>query len=170
MLTYGDLREIQKKELGSAAIVHLEKDFYEQLKDLLVKKKKEALESSSLLVMREYENLKRIALSITSKREEKLLLMAIRAENSIVVGLSESETALLTQVTNLVAKQRALFKELVGEDEVSDSRRVRILKDIERYVGLNKGIYGPYKSGEEHLLNKDEADWLVKARIAEIVR
>lgn len=169
MLTYSDLREIQKKELSSAAIVPLDKDFYGQLKDMLAKKRKEALESGLLLTMREYENIKRIAVSIHSRREEKLLLMAIRGECN-APGLSEGEATLLTQVADLINKQRSMFTEAVDDKEASQFRRVRILKDIEQYVGLDKGVYGPFKSGEEHMLLKDEAEWLLKARMAELVK
>ena len=169
MLTYSDLREIQKKELSSAAIAPLSKDFYEQLKDFLQKKRKEAMDSGSLLSMREYENIKRIAASIQSKREEKILLMATRGESS-VAGLSDSETELLSRVAELINKQHAHFKDVVGEDEGAQFRRVMILKDIEQYVGLDKNLCGPFKMGEEHLLQKDEAEWLTKSRMAELVK
>lgn len=171
MLAYSDIREIQKKEMDSAAIVVLEKEFYVKLRELLAKKKKEALESSSLLSMKEYENIKRIALSVHAKREEKLVLMALRGENS-VPGLSEEEEILLVQVREVVKKARASFKEALGEDEGYAPRinKIRILNDVEQYVGLDKSLYGPFKKDEEHALPKEEAEWLLKSKMAEMIR
>jgi DNA replication initiation complex subunit (GINS family) len=169
MLTYSTLREIQKKEFDSAAPVPLEKDFYRQLAELIAKKKKEALESGSLLSIREYENIKRIALLIYTKREEKLVLMALRGEKD-TNGLSENEAALLNTITEIINNSRSKFKEIFADDTFSEVRRIRILSDVEQYVGLDKNVYGPFKAGEELTLKKEEAEWLLKAKMAELVR
>ncbi len=171
MLTYGILREIQKRELDSAAIVSLDKDFYEQLQELLAKKKKEAMESGSLLSIKEYENIKTIATSIYSRREEKILLMAIRGETEIGC-LSDSENSVLKEVSEIISKWRMSFKGMLSDDQnnTRNIHRLRILNDVEAYTGLDRSIYGPFRRGQELSLNKDEAEWLLKAKMAELIR
>lgn len=48
-------------------------------------------------------------------------------------------------------------------------KKLRFLKDVTAYVGANKETFGPYKSGDEGALPFEEADWLLKQKIAEIV-
>ncbi|VVB99489.1 Uncharacterised protein [uncultured archaeon] len=46
-------------------------------------------------------------------------------------------------------------------------KRVRFLKDVPAYKGANSQTFGPYKPGEEGKLPFDEADWLLKGKLAE---
>src|SRR3989344_4523713 len=89
-LDYSYLRDIQRRESESAALVPVDNDFYDTVSEFLSAKQKEAIESNSLLVIKECENLKRIVMSISSKREEKIVLMALRNENNID-GLTKEE-------------------------------------------------------------------------------
>jgi DNA replication initiation complex subunit (GINS family) len=69
MLNYAVLRDIQKKESDSAAIVRLEPSFYSDAAQLISQKKADALESGSIMSIKEYENLRKIVASIQSRRE-----------------------------------------------------------------------------------------------------
>lgn len=168
MLSYTTLREIQKKEAESAEIVKLEKDFYAQLKEMLEKKREEALRSSSLLLIKEYENLKKIAMSIQSKREEKLMLMAIRGDASHA-GLTDEESMLLKRISEIVKETRERIAVVWTEKEPQQIKMIKVLKTVERYIGLDKKVYGPFEAGQELALPKDEAEWLLKARLAELL-
>jgi DNA replication initiation complex subunit (GINS family) len=170
MLSYAVLRDIQKKESESAAIVRLEPSFYSEAARLLSEKKSAARESGSILSIKEYENIRKIVAAIQMRREEKIVLMAVRGERDSP-GLTAEESQLLKDLSEKVAECRSRVSGIWngGEEEAAKARKVRILKDIEPYTGLDKAVYGPFRSGEERLLPQAEADWLLKARLAELL-
>ncbi|HLC69211.1 MAG TPA: hypothetical protein VJH24_05200 [Candidatus Bilamarchaeaceae archaeon] len=166
MLTYAALREIQKKEMESAAIVPVEENFYQQLAHLLERKKEEAQQSNSLLTIREYENIKKITQSIQSKREEKMALMALRGAHS-GEGLALEERTLLEKLLDAIEESRRTVKMVWESERVRP--KIRILKEVEQYKGVDEQVYGPFKPGEELELPKEETDWLLKAQLAKLV-
>jgi len=170
MLTYSEMRDIQRKEMESSAIVSLPTDFYKSVSELLVKKSGEAMKTKSLLVIKEHENIKKIIRSIQAKREEKIVLMAVRGERE-GSGLTTEEKELLKELSTIIKKARECVRSVwESEDKTpSDSDRIKILKDVSQYRGLDNALYGPFKQGEEQLLPRAEAEWLLKAGMAEQV-
>jgi DNA replication initiation complex subunit (GINS family) len=169
-MDYSALRDIQRSEMQSSAIVKLPEDFYQLISRLLQEKQDEALSAKSLGAIKEHENIKKIVRSIAAKREEKIVLMAVRGETS-GEGLTAEEKELLKGLTSIIMKSRETVKS-VWESETPapvDSQKVKMLKDIEKYRGLDNTIYGPFKEGDETLLPKPEADWLRKSGMAETV-
>lgn len=167
MLTYSKLREIQKKETDSAALTNLEPTFYNDVAQFLSGKKEKAMESESLLAIKEYENIRKIIAAIQSRREEKIVLMAVRGESE-QTGLSSDEAQLLKNISELVNTCRDHVSNIwMGKGDKPKTKKVRILKDIEAYTGVDKNIYGPFKSGQEPALPQAEAQWLLKSRMAE---
>jgi DNA replication initiation complex subunit (GINS family) len=168
MLNYSDLRDIQRKEMESSAVVSLPDDFYELISVLLTKKKEEAVSSKSLLTIKEYENIKKIVATITAKREEKIALMAVRGESE-GSGLTSEERELLKDMSSIIKKSRESLKSVWETEREITSQKIKILKDVEKYRGLDNTIYGPFKQGEEQLLPRPEAEWLLKSGMAELL-
>jgi len=170
VLNYSELREIQKREMDSSAIVNLSEDFYHEISQLLARKNADAVSSKSLLAIKEYENIKKIVASITAKREEKIVLMAVRGEKE-GGGLTLEEKEMLKELSSIIKKARARTQAIwVAEDPTAgNSRKIKVLKDISQYRGLDNVIYGPFRQGEEQSLPKAEAEWLLKAGMAEII-
>jgi DNA replication initiation complex subunit (GINS family) len=170
MLDYSVLRDIQKKEMESSAIVHLPEDFYQTVSELLAKKKEEAFSSQSLLAIKEYENIKKIIRSIAAKREEKIALMTVRGENG-AEGLTTEEREMFKGLSSIIMDSREKVKNVWSKEESSSSnsleRRIKILKDVAQYRGIDNSLYGPFKEGEEQTLPSQEAEWLLKAGMAE---
>lgn len=169
MISYSYLREIQKKEVESAALTKLEDNFYEQVAAFLKKKKEEALATNSILSIKEYENIKKVVMSIQSKREEKLLLLSLRGQ--AVDGLTESERTLFDNISTTVQKYRNnVFEVLAKENhDTPRIRKIKIVKDVEQYTGLDNNVYGPFKNGEEAALPMQEVEWLLKSHMAELL-
>ncbi len=170
-INYSVLREIQKKEMESTKIVTLDGDFYVKASEFLEKKKNDALSSGSILPIREYENIKKIIHSIKERREEKIVLMAIRGEGTNK-GLTPEEGDLLAELSASVGRFRKRVTEMFSEEEKTvkkDIRRVKLLKDVDPYKGLDDNVYGPFRNGEEIELPPAEAEWLLKAKLAENV-
>lgn len=162
-LSYTSLREIQKKELEDGALAELQEDFYSKISELMDLKKKEAVEGNSILALREYENIKKIVAIIQSKREEKILLMALRSEKSHL-GLTSEEKELLSFLQELLRKHR-------GKIQISEEpsmQKLKVLKEVSEYKIEGK-VYGPFKKGEVYFLPKREAEWLLKENMAEMV-
>jgi DNA replication initiation complex subunit (GINS family) len=171
MLSYSELRDIQRKEMESSAIVSLPEDFYGTVSQLLVKKSDEAMGSKSLLVFKEHENIKKVVISIQAKREEKIVLMAVRGERE-GSGLTAEERELLKELSSIIKKSRESVRNAWGSEDASPahSDKIKLLKDVSQYRGLDNALYGPFRSGEEQLLPKAEAEWLLKAGMAEHTR
>jgi DNA replication initiation complex subunit (GINS family) len=167
---YSELRDIQKREMDSSAIVNLPDDFYHEVSKLLAKKNEDAVSSKSLLAIKEYENIKKIIISISSKREEKIVLMAVRGEKE-GTGLTLEEREMLKELSSIIKKARTKTQAIwAAEDPTAgNSRKIKVLKDISQYRGLDNAIYGPFKQGDEQSLPKAEAEWLLKAGMAEIL-
>jgi DNA replication initiation complex subunit (GINS family) len=168
MLNYSELRDIQRKEMESSAIVSLPDDFYELISALLTKKKEEALSSKSLVVIKEYENIKKIVAAVAAKREEKIALMAVRGETE-ENGLTREERELLKGMSSIIKSSRESVKSVWETEEKVTSQRIKIIKDVEKYRGLDNSIYGPFKQGEEQSLPRPEAEWLLKSGMAELL-
>lgn len=170
MVNYSDLRDIQKKEMDSSAIVALPDDFYESVSILLSARKRDALASQSMLAIKEYENIKRILLAIQAKREEKIVLMAVRGVNG-GAGLTTKERDMLRELVATVSRSRDAIAKVWGNDEAvaGGARRIRLLQDVTPYKGLDNAVYGPFRKGDECTLPPPEAEWLLKARMAELL-
>lgn len=170
MASYSELRDIQRREMESSAIVALPADFYASVSQLLGQKGGEARQSKSLLVIKEFENIKKIVMAIQAKREEKIVLMAVRGERE-GAGLTAEEKELLKELSSIIRKSRESVKNVWDSEEAAppNSRRVKVLKDVSQYRGLDNALYGPFKEGEEQTLPRAEAEWLLKAGMAEIM-
>ncbi|MGV8176385.1 MAG: hypothetical protein ACP5NX_01130 [Candidatus Bilamarchaeaceae archaeon] len=168
-ISYPMLREMQRKESESAEIVKVDPEFYKRVSRFLEDRKVEVLKSSSMLKIKEYENLKHIVRSLQLRREEKIVLSAIRGDRDASERLAEEERVLLQSLTKAVAQGRDAIGSLFAED-VAEPRfkKVRIIKDISPYKGLDSNTYGPFRAGDEPILPKEEADWLMKEKFAEI--
>ncbi|MFH0737869.1 MAG: hypothetical protein V1827_04390 [Candidatus Micrarchaeota archaeon] len=169
-MLYSELRDIQRKEMESSAIVPLPDDFYKSVSALLLKKGGEAMDSKSLLVIKEHENIKKVVMSIQGKREEKIVLMAVRGERE-GAGLTAEERELLKELSSIIKKSRESVRNVwCSEDNAPSLDRIRILKDVPQYSGPDNTQYGPFRSGEEKLLPRSEAEWMLKAGMAEQIR
>lgn len=169
MLNYSELRDIQRREMESSAIVSLSEDFYRSVSSLLSSKGAEAAASKSLLAIKEHENIKKIVLAIQTKREEKIVLMAVRGERE-GAGLTAEERELLKELSSIIKKSREALKSVWDSEDAqsANSRRIKMLKDVSQYRGLDNSLYGPFRQGEEQMLPRAEAEWLLKAGMAEM--
>lgn len=167
MLSYSKLRDIQKKETDSAQIVKLDPAFWVEASEFISDKKKEAISGESILAIKEYENIRKIISAIQMRREEKIVFMAVRGEKDMP-GLTKEEGALLGDISKRVHKCRDDISDIWNGKKTDDTaKKVKILKDIEPYTGLDNNTYGPYSDGDEPFLPQAEADWLIKSKMAQ---
>jgi DNA replication initiation complex subunit (GINS family) len=170
MLNYSKLREMQRSEVASSELCTVEEDFYSKLREFLVEKKGEAVGSQNLLAIKEYENLRKIARAIVNKRNEKLVLLALRGKKE-TAGMTGEEAEFMGRLSRAIeendAKLSFIFEEGNGAAKKDNIKRVRLLKTISPYKGLDEKVYGPFEEGEVAELPEDEAQWLLKEKMAE---
>jgi DNA replication initiation complex subunit (GINS family) len=172
MLNYAKLREMQRSEISTSELCVVEEDFYSQVRSFLEEKKAEAMGSQNLLVIKEYENLRKIAKAIVNKRNEKLVLLALRGKYE-TTGMTKEEADFLGHLSRAIEANEAqlsfIFEEKNGSGKKDNIKRLRLLKDISPYKGLDDRVYGPFKSGEKVELPSGEAQWLLKEKMAELL-
>ena len=191
-LNYKKLRDLLYEEKSSGALVALPEDFYLKLEDFISGKRLELDKSHSLIEIKEFENIVKTVREIHSQREQKILFRAIRSEaRHETTGLTREEHALFDRVSHELTESRERFEGMMdlsrpkqaaergrpkeapkeqAEGEAGESetfKKVRILKDVPAYRGGDEATYGPFKLGQEQALPQEEAEWLVKSRLAE---
>lgn len=171
-INYANLREVQKKEMENSALAILPEDFYQRVKELLQKKSAEAINSKSILTIKEYENIKKIVITIQIKREEKLALIALRGDKE-VNGITKEEKDFVERFSGIIDDMRNEIHDRwewqENKGNIKKDKRVKILKDVEQYKGIDSNIYGPFRLGDEIDLPEEEANWLLKAKMAQNV-
>lgn len=155
--------------MESSALVPLPEGFYQTFSEMLTKKKEEALHSKSILSIKEFENMRKILVSIQAKREEKIVLMAIRGDEASA-GLTAEEKDLLSKLKILIESSRGHIKSVWENESLNGTKigglKIKIVQDVAQYKGIDNAVYGPFKCGEEHTLPAAEAEWLLKAGMA----
>lgn len=162
------LRDIQQKEMNSPKLSQIDQDFYQKVKEFITAKKCDAFSSNSMMKIREYENIQKMVAAIKEKREEKILLMALRGEK-INGYITSEEKELFNNIQAALQAFRKKIDEASSEQCSETLLKVKIIKDIEAYKGVDGNTYGPYKQDEIISLPKSEVEWLIKAKMAEMV-
>ncbi len=167
MISYSVLRDIERQEITQASLVPLPEDFYEKAKEYAVELEVR-ITGGGVMVLREYDNVKRIIKRIMEKREEKIVLLAARGIES--ENLTKEEKELFYSIKKMIDEYRRNFggeeMESVKKERV---KKVRMVKEVEAYTAPDGKIYGPFRKEEEVVLPSEEANMLLKARLAEEV-
>ncbi|MGB9719040.1 MAG: hypothetical protein ACPL06_00395 [Candidatus Anstonellales archaeon] len=167
MITYSVLRDIERQELTQASLAPLPEDFYEKAKNYAMELEVK-INSGGVMVLREYDNVKRIIKRIIEKRGEKVVLLAVRGIES--ENLTKEEKDLFYSIKERMEEYRRNFS--VGETESVKKDRVkkiRMIKKVEAYTAPDGNVYGPFREREEVVLPSEEANTLLRAKLAEEV-
>lgn len=184
-MSYKRLRELQRQEKEGAALVALPREFYSSLCEFL-NQKRGAMDGAGDLERREYDNMIRIIREINSLRKQKIVFRAVRTgSRHETEGMTAEEHALYDRFCGLLSEDAQWFEKVcegkvagaaahgestgIGEGNGGNGamiKKVRLLKDVQAYRGLDNATYGPFKPGDEASLPAVEADFLVKSRFA----
>lgn len=167
MVTYSFLRDIERQELTQASLVPLPKEFYKKAKEYAAGLEAR-INSGEVMVLREYSNVKRIISRIMEKREEKIVLLAVRGVES--ENFTKEEKEFFYSIKEKIEQYRKNFNAEDGESIKKEMmKKVRMIKEVEAYTAPNGSIYGPFKKEEEVVLPSEEANALLKEKKAEEV-
>jgi DNA replication initiation complex subunit (GINS family) len=177
-----ELQDIDAKEKEGSALHNVPGDFYPRLK-ALIKAKREAMDPNRIITIREYENILMLANRIISRRISKISFFASRDMEAH--NMTSEELGLYATVSSSAKELResAYLVGPVGNAEApgpappepektgeTPKRRIRIIKFVDAYRGLDNREYGPFSIGVIlSEMPKDEAEWLLGEGYAEEV-
>jgi DNA replication initiation complex subunit (GINS family) len=188
-LTYKRLRDLAREEKVQPGLVRLPPEFYASIEEFLSSKFSDMESTRSVLQMREFENAVGTIKEISSIRQQKILFKAIRSGGahgettemtreehelydrfcSVLIDEQQKMSAMLSRFESRKAKTSGA-QEKRGETGAQPSdnfKKVRFIKDVPAYKGVNNETFGPFKPGEESALPMTEAEWLLRGKLAE---
>ncbi len=171
-LNYDELRKIQARERASPVLQSIPEGFYASVVKL-IGRKNEALKSNfSLTEAREYESILKVVEDIHERRRQKIVLRAMKASGAQEeIALTGEEAELFEKVSRAVSEDREKFNSIIGGKESKSEesiKRIKILKNLPKFVGTDLKVYGPFKEGDSAELPEKEAQLLVSKGIAEL--
>ena len=170
-LSYEELRRIQGRERASPVLQNLPVDFYKAVKKLVEKKSEELKKNFSLIEAREYESIVKVAEDIHERRKQKVVMRAMKpGVEQDEVSLAEEERELFEQIRKAVVEEADNFNRMIQgkEGKVAEEsiKRIKILKNLPKFVGVDLKVYGPFKAEDVASLPCENAESLIKRGIA----
>ncbi|MFA6908168.1 MAG: hypothetical protein WC263_05070 [Candidatus Micrarchaeia archaeon] len=189
-LTYKNLRDFAREEKAQPGLGKLPGDFYPSVQSFLSSKFSEMEGSRSVLQMREFENAAATIREIVLIRQQKLLFKAIRSggQEAKVEEMTREEYEVYDRFRGIVSEENEKLDSLLSRFESKKKaaapepeaviapekggagvKRVRFTKEVQEYVGMNRERFGPFKAGQESDLPSQEAELLLRQKIAETI-
>ncbi|MFA6328343.1 MAG: hypothetical protein WCY41_02780 [Candidatus Micrarchaeia archaeon] len=188
-LTYKSLRDFAREEKAQPGLGKLPDDFYPSVQAFLSSKFSEMESNRSVLQMREFENAAATIREIVLIRQQKLLFRVIRSggQDAKVEEMTREEYDVYDRFRGIVQEENGKLdsllsrfesrkKENAGDGqkaaaapEKPDVQRVRFTKEVQEYVGMNRERFGPFKAGQESDMPSQEAELLLRQKIAETI-
>ncbi len=186
-LSFEALRKIQLQERNFGALSALQDDFYESYSLWILEQQRALKAEFSIERMKAYENAKKILEETRQKREQKVLLKALkdfrngtvssdglaREEKKLylgaIAGLKEFEETAASPVNAEKPAAQAIAIEsqtaataTAAEEIPADVLKVKLLFDIPQFVGVDGTAYGPYESNQIEAIKREVAEILVR--------
>lgn len=197
IITYETLYEILRKEKYEADLTKLNEDFFksvvayleEKNAILISQKQKESIFASKEIekTERQIQNIKRILRELYERRENKIIQIAVIASRSNqdleIPGLKE-EKCLLNDLASILKTYREGIldsllnvkipligkpKELKNEEKEPETKLIRFIQPVPRFVGDDMNIYGPFEEEDMANLPSKVAEVIIKNKRAEII-
>ena len=172
-LNYEELRKIQAKERASPVLQALPEGFYKAARKLVEKKDEGLKKDFSLTEANEYESILKVVGDIHERRKQKIIMRAMKSAAREDTMLAEEEKELFNKIHEIVEEEVGSFGRMIkgkeGKIEEESIKRIKILKNLPKFVGVDLKTYGPFKEGDSIELPDKEAQLLVRRGIAEYV-
>ena len=179
-LSYEALRRIQLQEKHNATLTVVDEGFYESYSSFLSQQAEKLHQAFSLDEVKVYENTQKILREIIEKRQQKILLKALRDLKTGEVtseGLARQERELYIELLRLLqSHEAALNASFAGEKNAQEKPEekqtvcVRMLMDLPAFVGADSQPVGPFSAAQVVELRREEAELLMKRNAAEAMQ
>jgi len=177
-LTYDELMRIHAREKGPT-LSAIQSNFYEMAGKML-----STYDKSDPAGMREYNNALKMIKYIYQRRMEKVLNLALSSNKGVEPSpeMLQNEREVYDRVVEILKKNEAeTDKKLICQgdpvckienNEAIVSKKdtkvaVRILKDLDEFLGFNGSLIGPFKQNSVVELEKEDANVLIELGSAE---
>jgi len=180
-----ELQETDKKEKEGSGLSSVPHDFYTRLR-MLIGSKRDSMNKDNILSIREYENILMLSKRVLSRRISKISYFASRnldlenmtdEERQLYASISSSAKALTDLVDRGLEDYKAeapkeakkeTKEQPKAEAGIIKEKKIRIVKFVDAYKGLDGSEYGPFSIGTVASdLPETEMDWLVEEKYAE---
>ena len=147
-MDYEDLRRVQRLETGSASLAQVDAQFYGQVADLLSGQRASGKDSKI------FDNSVRTLRDIFERREQKLVLQALRAAHggAAVDGVPTEEKEFFNKLVEALRQNRSSFEELLSGEvkHRSEALSLQNIRDIPTIESNGSGVskQKEAKSGE----------------------
>lgn len=192
-MNYKRLRDLLREEKSLPSLSKIPQDYYVSVEAFLSSTFSQMESSNSIMQMREFENATGVIREIALIRQQKILFKALRngGEHSKTEDMTREEHEAYDRFCSVIGEENERLDSLLSrfqhkranapataknepspekkEPTGSRLKKVRFTKDIQAYIGMNKERFGPFKPGEEGTLPSDEAELLLRERLAELV-
>ena len=184
-LTYKNLRDFAREEKAQPGLGKLPGDFYPSVQSFLSSKFSEMEANRSVLQMREFENAAATIREIVLIRQQKLLFRAIRSggEQARIDDMTREEYDVYDRFRAIVSEENEKLNSMLSRFESKKApareekpaekqsvKRVRFTHEVQEYIGMNRERFGPFKAGQESELPEQEADVLLRQKMAETIQ
>ena len=187
-MSYKRLRDMAREEKSNPALSRIPDDFYPSIEAFLSSKFSEMESNRSVLQMREFENATAVIREIAQIRQQKILFKAIRSrgEHGKTDGMTREEHGIYDRFCGILEEENGKLSSVLARFESKKQaaappektvaaetgekgkfKRLRFIRDIQAYVGMDRQTIGPFKPGEEGTLPDEEAKLLLKEKMAE---
>jgi DNA replication initiation complex subunit (GINS family) len=166
-ITYQDLFAIYRQEKGSNALCELPEGFDESLRGMVSSLHSKS--KSDAQALKELETARKLAISIIQLRRQKIVLRAVSSEDAKLMGANSREQDFYVHMKNMCSKQDLWLDKVISSVQAKEEEKgqVRILQPVPQYTASDGNAYGPFSAGDEALLPKTEAKWMVEGKIAQ---
>ncbi|MEM5871451.1 MAG: hypothetical protein QW051_01120 [Candidatus Aenigmatarchaeota archaeon] len=165
MLTDETIRRIFEDEKSSPGLTKLPDDFFDQVKDYLEKKKKMVRDETDKWAL---EAVQRRLKTIFEKRERKIINAAHGFIESGVIpeNMTPEEREFFEKIVECVNEfQKKRNEKLERKEEKMIT--IAFLEDVEKFVGIDMRVYGPFKKGDIASVPQPNAEIIIKKGLGE---
>ena len=186
-MDYEDLRALQRRERNTQKLAEFGADFYEKLTELINSSKNRYQQSNDNCDFKNLDNIYKIAKDIFERREQKIILKALRdyriSENDVTNLLKQEKTFYTHLLAQLKEHRKTMNQVLLGQNmavnlsekpaEMSsqdlNSVLIRITNQVPKIMTKDLKEIGPFEPKELIKLPEEEAQLLLSKNLAERV-
>ena len=171
-ITYELIRKIQREEEKQPKLTKLPDNFYSQVSNYLIQKKRIASAKSDRKDTFEVKNVERLIEDIFSRRERKILNHAIiNARTGMnTENLSEEEEKFHSQILQALKERRMnILRKILDQAETKEGM-VLFKQETPAFVGSDMLNYGPFKEGDVAKIPEENKRILLEKGIVEEIK
>jgi DNA replication initiation complex subunit (GINS family) len=172
-ITFEFIRKVHREEQYSNSLSSLPEDFYRRAEEYLKQKTALMQKRPDKGIAIELSNVERLLEDIYNRRESKIARAAMIAVRTEIPpeNLTAVEENLFKDILDILkSHRRKTLSLLLGKTkEESDFVELKFTGEVPEFVGADARKYGPFKKGDTVEVPPENAELLVKNRLAKKV-